>query len=111
MENNVCEVSINGQDYFLPCDRVGDLSYQNGYLVNVSSSSLTLRSEFAPTTQYPYVSCSSMAVCQLRLSQQNTQYVQSNFEYKGDYFKISNFDLLIFATLFITLGVRLLWKH
>lgn len=110
--NNVCEISIDGNEYYLPCDRVQHLSYIDGYLVNISSSTLTMRSSFSPNTTYPYISCSSMGVCNLRTSQtsQNNP-ITSDFVNKSDFIKSSNLDYLIFFTLFITLGVRLIWKH
>ena len=33
--NNTCKIVINGSDFYIPCDRVNDLDYLDGYLVNV----------------------------------------------------------------------------
>lgn len=111
MDNNVCQVEINGDDYYIPCDRVKDLHYNGEYLINVSSSSLTMRSQFTPDTSYPYIQCGSMGVCTLRTSYNNYVDVTSNFNYNGDLFKIANFEIYIFIILFILLGVRLVWKR
>lgn len=110
--NNVCEVSIDDNDYLLPCDRVPHLTFIDGYLVNISSSTLTMRSSFSPNTTYPYISCSSMSVCNLRTSYNSqTDPITSDFVNKSDFIKSSNLDYLILFTLLLTLGVRLIWKH
>lgn len=111
MDDNVCIVTINGDDYYIPCDRVKDLYHNGEYLINVSTSTLTMRSDFQPDTSYPYIQCGSMGVCSLRTSYNNYSYVTSNFTYNGDMFKIADYGLLIFCVLFITLGVRLIWKR
>lgn len=110
MNDNVCEIFIDGNGYLIPCDRVGSLAYRDGYLVNVSSSNITMRSDFSESTSYPYITCSSMGVCNLRSSYNSSTAVTSDFEYNGDLFKVANFDFLIFFILFICLGVRLVWK-
>lgn len=110
MDDNVCQVTIDGDDYYIPCDRVRDLYYNGTYLINVSTSTLTMRSDFQPDTSYPYIQCGSMGVCTLRSGYNSSTEVRSNFTYDGDTLKIADFSYLIFIVLFITLGVRLVWK-
>ena len=113
MMDNICEVTIDGQSYYIECDRVQDLQFIDGYLVNFSNSSLTLRSGFNPdNTVYPYISCSSMSVCDIRTSSNwQSSPVRSYYTYEGDLIAISNIPYLIFILLALFLGVRLLWKH
>lgn len=108
--NNTCQVEINGNSYFIPCDRVEDLYFTGNYLVNVSSSSITMKSIFNPNSEYPYISCSSMSICRLR-DGSNNKYITSNYNLLSDPFLTFNFLPLIFIVLFITLGVRLVWKR
>ena len=108
--NNTCQVEIEGTTYYLPCDRVEDLYFTGTYLVNVSSSSITMKSIFNPDSEYPYITCSSMSICRLRTSNYNN-YITSNYTLLSDPFLTFNFLPLIFIVLFITLGVRLVWKR
>lgn len=111
--NNTCKIVINGTNFYIPCDRVNDLDYLDGYLVNVSSSSLTMRSIFRPdsSNMYPYITCSAMSVCQLRSSDSQRSYIQSNYSYSGDILRIINPTFVIMFLLFVFLGVKLLWKR
>lgn len=111
MDNNVCQITIDGDDYYIPCDRIRDLYFDGTYLINVSSSTITMRSYFDPDTSYPYIQCGSMGVCSLRSAYNNYTEVRSNFSYYGDTLKIVDYSYLIFIVLFITLGVRLIWKR
>lgn len=107
-----CQVEINDTSYYIPCDRVNDLEMIDGYLVNVSSSSITLKNNFSTnSTTYPYISCSSNQVCRLYTgSQIDYQTVRSPAVYNGDLFHTLNYDFVITFLLFILLGVRLVWK-
>lgn len=111
--NNACEVKIDNTSYYLPCDRVGDLVFVDGYLINFGSSSLRLRSGFSYTeTVYPYVNCSSMSICDFRASRDAEAVpVRSNYELVSNGYKTLNFESMIFFTLLIILGVKLLWKN
>ena len=107
-----CKVEIDGTSYYIPCDRVKDLEVIDGFLVNVSSSSVTLKNSFSTeNTTYPYISCNSNQVCRLYTqSGQTWESVRSEAVYNGDYFKILDYDFVITFLLFIILGVRLVWK-
>lgn len=108
--NNVCQVDIDNQTYYIPCDRVQDLYFTGTYLVNLSSSNITMKSIFKPDSEYPYITCSSMSICRLR-TVNNNYYITSNYILLSDPFLTFNFLPLIFIVLFITLGVRLVWKR
>lgn len=108
--SNTCQVDIENQTYYVPCDRVQDLYFTGKYLVNVSSTNITMKSIFNPDNEYPYITCSSMSVCRLRNSSTN-HYITSNYTLLSDPFLTFNFLPLIFIVLFITLGVRLVWKR
>ena len=109
--NNTCQVEIEGTSYYIPCDRVDDLYFTRTYLVNVSSSSITMKSVFNTNSDYPYITCSSMSICRLREGSNNSHYITSNYKLLSDPFLTLNYLPLIFIILFITLGVRLVWKH
>ena len=108
--SNTCQVDIEGTSYFVPCDRVEDLYFTGSYLVNVSSSSISMKSVFNTDSEYPYITCSSMSICRLRTSNGN-HYITSNYNLISDPFLTFNYLPLIFIILFITLGVRLVWKR
>lgn len=107
-----CTVKIEGNDYYIPCDQVNNLELINGQLVNLGSSSVTLRSGFALTGNvYPYISCSSNSVCRLyRQSNQEYIAVTSAPVYQGDPFLTFNYSYVITVLLLILIGVRLVWK-
>lgn len=74
-----CEVNINGEEWYLPCDRVDELAVSdNGYLISVGSSSLTLYQDFSLTTSssYPRISCNFGRACYLSTgNNQSVSYV------------------------------------
>lgn len=109
---SACKVDVNGTDYYMDCDRVEDLEVINGLLVNTSSSSITLKHSFGTSTTYPYISCSGMSACQLRISNNtNYQTISSPVKYEGDPFYIMNFNHVVIWLLFLILGIKLLWKR
>ena len=109
--NNTCQINISGTDYYVPCDYVSKLDYIDGYLVNVGTSSITLKSEFSPNTTYPNIQCSSMSVCNLRTANTISNPVTSNYTYSGDLFRVMNFEAVSLFVLLLILGVKLLWKR
>lgn len=107
-----CKVIIGDTEYYIPCDRVNDLHMIDGELVNLGSSSITLKNSFALTgNTYPYITCSSNAVCRYYANNtQNYYAVTSSPTYKGDVFLTFNYPYVITILLFIILGARLVWK-
>lgn len=113
MADNACKITIQSDDYWIPCDRIKDLHFLDGYLVNFSETSLTLRVRYSDETVYPYISCSAFGTCTKRTASgtQYQSYVNSNFSFDGDVFKTLNYDYWILFILLILLGVRLIWKR
>lgn len=116
MDNNWIEITIDGRTYYIEAERLSDLAFINGRLVNTSNSSITLVNNFDTVTTYPRITCASMSQCIYRSSQQASQIgVTSNYSYNGNFNintlsqgAISQYILFI---LILLLGVKLLWKR
>ena len=87
MENNYIIIVINGVEYYIQADRIGDLAFINNKLVNVSNSNITMVNSFDYQTTFPRITCGAMAQCILRQNNQNYTLVNSN------YTKQSNFNM------------------
>lgn len=116
MDDTVIIITINGQTYYITADRLADLSYIDGKLVNVSNTSITLVHSYDTVTTYPRISCSAMSQCTYRASQQSTAVgVTSNYTYSGDFnirtLQSSGIQSYILMFLIAILGVKLLWKR
>lgn len=109
--NDTCQITIDNTEYYIPCDFVRRLDFIDGYLVNISSQSISFKSKFNTNSSYPYISCSSMSICNLRTSSNQSVPVRSNFIYNGDPFRIMNFESVSLFILILILGVKLLWKR
>lgn len=110
--DNSCEILVDGNHYYIPCDRVGDLNYIDNYLVNTSSSSLTLKDHYGDGTTYPYISCSGNSVCYFRRSSDISSVpVRSDYTLVSDPFSVIDYSAFTVILLFLLLGVRLIWKH
>lgn len=75
---NACSVEINGESWYIPCDRVNDLGFDNNNnLIVLTNSSLTLYKTFSNsnTTSYPRVSCAWGRVCSLQTAQNVSSYL------------------------------------
>lgn len=116
MDNNWIEITIDGRTYYIEAERLSDLAFINGRLVNTSNSSITLVNNFDTVTTYPRITCASMSQCIYRSSQQASQIgVTSNYVYNGNFnintlsgTVVSQYILFI---LILILGVKLLWKR
>lgn len=107
-----CKVNIDGTEYYIPCDQINNLHMINGQLVNLGSSSITLKNNFALTgNTYPYITCSSNSVCRY-YAQNNQTYtaVVSEPIFSGDHFYTWNYPQVITILLLILIGVRMVWK-
>lgn len=114
MDNAPIEVTIDGTKYYIDSDRVEDIQYIDGKLVNVSNSSITLISSWGPTQNYPYITCSSMRQCVYYNGSYQGSAVTAEMTYnKNTLSALSSRDisLSILFILICILGVRLLWKH
>ena len=57
MDKNWIEIILYGYTFYMPADRVRDLNYIDGKLVNISNSQISMVYEFSNTTTYPYITC------------------------------------------------------
>lgn len=59
-----CQLKINDDNYYVPCDRVDDLVVIDNYLVNTSSSTIYLYSSIldynSSNSGYPRIQCPTM---------------------------------------------------
>lgn len=111
-DDNVCVLRIGNQDYSVPCSRVGDLQFYDGFLSNFSENSITLRSSWSDETTYPYVRCSAWSVCDYYASR-NTYSVAVQDDYSiidGDLFRTFDYGLLACILIALLVGFRLIWK-
>lgn len=109
MDDNVCEVDINGTTYIIPCSNVKHLYYDGQYLVNVSDHVIILKESFE--NEYPMLKAEPMNVFKLYTTADESNVIRSNFDYSGDVFKVVDITYLIFIVLFFILGARLVWKN
>lgn len=115
MDDGYIIVTIGGQDYYCQADRINDIKYIDGKLVNVSNSSITLVSSFGTSLTYPYISLQAM--------RQGVYYngsgytgtaVTSNISYNKKSLAIydtRDISIVSMLLLLLILGVKLLWKR
>lgn len=72
MNDEGCVISVNGNDYYVPCDRVEYLILEGNSLVNVGSQTINAYSNFLTyndnTSGYPRIICNSNTKCVFRQS-------------------------------------------
>lgn len=72
MNDDGCVIEVNGNNYFVPCDRIDYLIVEGNSLVNVGSSTINLYSEFLTyndsSSGYPRIICNSNTKCVYRQS-------------------------------------------
>lgn len=116
MDENVIQIEINGRTYYIEADRLPDLKYIDGRLVNISNSTLYLVSNFDVTTTYPRIQCSAMSQCRYYGSSSSSySAVTSDYRLVSDFsiYQIgsSGIQSAILFILILILGVRLIWKR
>lgn len=102
-------VEINGDDYYYPSDRKEDLYFtDDGFLVNVSSSSITLYSEFVTygdnSSGYPRIVIPAMTRAYIRSSSSSSNYQTlrvSSYDFKSQYFGYSVYLLVLILGVLI----------
>lgn len=106
-------VTINGNDYYVPNDRIDDLYVIDGYLINTSSSSITLYAEFRENgdyySGYPIITCPSFTKAYIRQSYNGNSSTLSVSSYEIKNKHIQNEVLLlilILGMMFITFFKR-----
>lgn len=69
---SACTLKVNGDIYFVPCDKVDDIVYIDDYLVNIGSSTIYLYSSFIEPSNYqsgyPRIQISSLTKAVYRQS-------------------------------------------
>lgn len=116
MGDNFVIITIDGQDYYIQADRLADISYIDGKLVNTSNSSITLVSSYSTDNTYPRIQFSAMSQGRYyATSGYNYVAVTSPYTLKSKYNVKQLGDLglssAILFTLLIILGVRMVWKR
>lgn len=116
MDSNVIEIEINGRTYYIEADRLPDLSYINGKLVNTSNSTIYLVTDYGTETVYPRIQCSAMSQCRYYGSYSSSyQAVTSNYTLisKFSIYQIGSNGIqsAMLFILVLILGVRLIWKR
>ena len=87
MNDDPCVVTVNGTDYYCPCDYVDNLIVADGYLINTGSSTVTLYRSFpdyyTANSGYPRITCRS-----------NTRaYLTQSYNSTGSTISVSSFDV------------------
>lgn len=115
MDDLLTTITLDGVQYYISYDNLSHLSFVDGYLINNSNSSFTIKKTFNPNSQTGsnVITCPSMSVCYWRSTGTSStyNYINKNYTYDGDQFMLINYGRYIFILLFIILGVKLVWKR
>lgn len=101
MNDKPCIVTINGTDYYYPCDRRDDLIIVGNSLVNISSSTVTLYHDFVTyqdnTSGYPRITIPSNTKAYYRANYQanNTSLVINSIEFKTTSYSYSVYLMIV----------------
>lgn len=113
MSDKPCVVTINGSDYYYPCDRRDDIVLIDNHLVNVSSSSITLYHDFVVqgdnTSGYPRITLPSNTEGYIRSSYNstNTTLIVNSIEWKTSRLSYSLYlDIVLIGVLLLNLFKR-----
>lgn len=102
MNDEACIITVNGTEYYYPCDRHDDIILVDNSLVNVSSSSITLYRDF-PTygdnsSGYPRITLPSNQRGYIRQTYNGNQ---TNLVVNSAAFKSGNFGIEFYLNLCI----------
>lgn len=101
MNGDGCIITINGTDYYYPCDRRDDIILVGNSLVNIGSSSITLYHDFAVyqdnTSGYPRITMPSNTKAYYRASYSanNTTLTVSSAEFKQSHMSFSVYLMIV----------------
>lgn len=114
MDKNWIEIILYGYTFYIQADRVRDLNYVDGMLVNISQSQISMVNTFSNTTTYPYITCPSMRACNITVDRTHSEIVTDRPTYPD---KINlnmlgalGYDQLLVGLLTILVALKLLWK-
>lgn len=109
MNNDACVITVNGDDYYYPCDKRDDIIQVGNRLVNVGSSSITLYREFVvygdSSTGYPRIVMPTNTYAYYRSTSSSSSYQTLNVN--SVEFKSTNFTFSIYL-LIVIVGVLVL---
>lgn len=83
-----CSININNSEYYVPCDRIEDLVVVDNRLINTSSSTINLYSDFInygdSTSGYPRITCPS----------NTTAYIRNSYNGSQSILNVSTYDVI-----------------
>lgn len=101
MNDTACVITINGTDYYYPCNYSEYLKVVNNRLINTGSSSVTLYADFPEynnnSSGYPRITCPANTQAYMRTSYQATQttLVVNSCEFKSRQFTNDVYLLIV----------------
>lgn len=115
MDKNWIEISLYGYIFYLPADRIRDLNFVDGKLVNISNSPITMVYQFSDRTTYPYITCSAMRACVIQVDNYYNQIVTERITYPNNITNMNmlgvlGYNQLIVGLLIVLIALKLLWK-
>lgn len=110
MNDEACVITINGADYYYPCDRRDYIILVGNTLVNTSSSSITLYRDFPiygdNSSGYPRITMPSNSGAYIRNSQNATQ---TPLSVTSAAFKTANYGFTSYLNICIFFALILLF--
>lgn len=105
---DACVITLNGSDYYYPCDRKEDLVVIDNNLINVSSSTITLYSSFPSyndnTSGYPRITCPTNTKAYVRQTYNNSNYstlVVNSMSFKSSHYGYSVYIMIVILGVLI----------
>ena len=101
MNDEGCVITVNGTDYYYPCDRRDDIILVNNRLVNTGSSTITLygswRESGVSNSGYPRISMASntYATYQASYNSQSSTLAVNSIEFKTTHYSLSVYLLVV----------------
>lgn len=110
MNDEACVITINGSDYYYPCDKRDSIILVGNALINTSSSQITLYHDFPVqgdnTSGYPRITMPSNSKAYIRTSNTSSN---SNLVVNSASFKSANFGLSFYLNLCIFFALILIF--
>ena len=114
MDKNWIEIILYGYTFYMPADRVRDLNYIDGMLVNISNSQISMVYNFSNTTTYPYITCPVMRACNITTDRTHSEIVTVRPTYPDkinlNMLGVLGYNQLLVGLLTIIVALKLLFK-
>ena len=117
MDPNYIEIIIYGYTFYIDANRIRDLAFLDGRLVNISDTSLTMANNFNSYqyTNYPRITCNAMSPCQLRVDNSYSTLITVRYQLVDNRVNFNSlgsngFNTIIIALLAIIVAIKLLFK-